>query len=468
MSGPLDDSTPIFSDEEDLLRRSRGIAQPNPQPQPLPTGGETAPGTGIAKPVKSISPPLTLRGISPQTQQRTEKDQAEQARLQATGSGISQIKNPWARNGLKALDTIGSIVAPRIEPMIPGTQGHHQQLLGRQSGMIGQDIAQGKEEAQTGEAAARTDQATATAEKERADAAAAGQPKPKEESWKVVPGVVGPGGKVLQEEQNSGQVRWSTGIEGAGPLKEPTEKTPNDFEQYYKDYLIDNNLPDSSHNRIMARKEYAAAGQAPQHEPRQMIIGPDGTAMVLREGMKVPQGSKTVTGELTNKPSPDEQRRADLAENLNENLGTLEEIVARRPDLFGPVSGRITGLKGMVGSNDPDIGALETIKHQIGMAQISAHGMRSAQGVGAAAESILNSFKNGPDAVKASINAARNSVKTFSGDVKRAKSGAAASPASGFQVPAGAPAAPKEDGHKLKANGKPIAISKGGQWVALQ
>jgi hypothetical protein len=35
-----------------------------------------------------------------------------------------------------------------------------------------------------------------------------------------------------------------------------------------------------------------------------------------------------------------------------------------------------------------------------------------------------------------------------------------------FRVPAGAPAAPKEDGHKLKADGKVVAVSKGGQWVA--
>ena len=35
-----------------------------------------------------------------------------------------------------------------------------------------------------------------------------------------------------------------------------------------------------------------------------------------------------------------------------------------------------------------------------------------------------------------------------------------------FQVPAGAPTAPKEDGHKLKMNGQVVAVSKGGQWVA--
>jgi hypothetical protein len=122
------------------------------------------------------------------------------------------------------------------------------------------------------------------------------------------------------------------------------------------------------------------------------------------------------------KPTADEQRRADLAGNLEENLQTLEEIVNRRGDeLFGPIAGRMTGLKASFGSNDPDIGTLETIKHQLGMAQISAHGMRSAQGIEGAATSILNNFKNGPDAVRASIKAARNSVQTFKADVAAAK-----------------------------------------------
>jgi len=125
--------------------------------------------------------------------------------------------------------------------------------------------------------------------------------------------------------------------------------------------------------------------------------------------------------EKAGKPTADEQRRSDLSENLNENLNTLEDIVKRRPDLFGSVKGRATSLREWLGSSDPDIATLETIKHQIGMAQISAHGMRSAQGIDGAAESIFNNFKNGPQAMLASINAVRNSVKTFSGDVERAR-----------------------------------------------
>jgi hypothetical protein len=200
----------------------------------------------------------------------------------------------------------------------------------------------------------------------------------------------------------------------------------DDFEKYYKDYITSNNLPDSPHNRLQARREYAQAGQAPQ-KPQQQLAVIDGKVVELKPGMTVPAGTESLTGDLKGaKPTADEQRRSDLSENLNENLATLEEITNRRPDLFGPVAGQITGIKGFIGSNDPDIGTLETIKHQIGMAQISAHGMRSAQGVSSAAESILNSFKNGPDAVKASINAARNSVKTFTEDANRSTTKGAA------------------------------------------
>lgn len=166
-----------------------------------------------------------------------------------------------------------------------------------------------------------------------------------------------------------------------------------------------------------------------QNAPRTMVAvpRPDGSSKVMevKPGSTIPKGAMTVSQEgglsKPGKPTADEQRRADLAENLNENLDKLDEITTRRPELFGPVSGRVTALKGFVGSNDPDIGTLETIKHQIGMAQISAHGMRSAHGIEGASQSILNSFKNGPDAVRASTKAARDSVKTFTQDVERAK-----------------------------------------------
>jgi hypothetical protein len=119
-----------------------------------------------------------------------------------------------------------------------------------------------------------------------------------------------------------------------------------------------------------------------------------------------------------NQPSADEIRRSDLANNMNENLDKLQDIVQRRPDLFGPVAGRITSLRQWTGTDDPDIAALKTIHEYLGMASVGAHAMRNAQHVAQAADSVFNSYKNYPKAIMQSIQDARDSVKTFIGDVQ--------------------------------------------------
>lgn len=121
---------------------------------------------------------------------------------------------------------------------------------------------------------------------------------------------------------------------------------------------------------------------------------------------------------LARKPNAEEIKRSDLAENVNENLNRLEEIVNRRPDLFGKVAGRMTKLKENVGTDDPDISQLKTLEDNLGMAMQSAHGMRSAQHVATSAQSVLNRFKNSPEALKAAIKTARDSVGTFQHDVQ--------------------------------------------------
>lgn len=128
--------------------------------------------------------------------------------------------------------------------------------------------------------------------------------------------------------------------------------------------------------------------------------------------------TKDAPTNLARKPNAEEQKRGDLAQNVNENLDTLEEIVNRRPDLFGPVAGRLTKGKEALGTGDPDIGTLKTIEDNLGMAMQSAHGMRSAQHVETSAQSVLNGFKNEPAALLASIKAARNSVGTFQKNVQ--------------------------------------------------
>lgn len=122
-------------------------------------------------------------------------------------------------------------------------------------------------------------------------------------------------------------------------------------------------------------------------------------------------------------PTADEQRRADLAKNMNENLDAYEEIVKRRGDLFGPVAGRLTGMKESVGTDDPDVAALKILEEQMGMAMVGAHAMRNAQHVSAAANAVVNGRKNQPGAVLNSIKQARNSLQTFINDAEPKQGG---------------------------------------------
>jgi hypothetical protein len=296
---------------------------------------------------------------------------------------------------------------------------------------------------------AETEQKESAAEKDRAEANAKLHPQPKEgltpEETTIHDLMTGNNGGPRVNPATGkpySHLDAYTAVQQAKADTKP-EKTPNDFEQYYADWLKDNRFPDTAHNRLLARSAFAAAGQAPQRPQQQLVVTPDGKVIEVKPGMTIPAGSKTVSGDLAGaKPNAEELKRSEMAENMEENLAKLEDIVKRRPELFGPLNGRLTQGKMMLGSDDPDIGALNTIKDQIGMAQQSAHSMRSAQHVEAAAASILNGFKNGPDAINSSIKTARDSLKTFTKDVQE-----------------GNPSTKKSGSEKPQPSGKSVSLA---------
>jgi hypothetical protein len=205
-------------------------------------------------------------------------------------------------------------------------------------------------------------------------------------------------------------------------LNAPTTGEKN-FQSFYKTWLEANELPKNAKNEMKARQEFNTMSKTPAPQQQLMVVPqPGGGEKVIeaKPGTVLPAGARTPTQVgAAEKPTADEQRRADLADNLNENLDKLEGILERRPGLFGPVAGRLTSVRGALGTSDPDVAALDTIKHQIGMAQISAHGMRSASGIESAANSIINGFKNSPEATKEAVKTARDSVKTFQKDITK-------------------------------------------------
>ena len=205
------------------------------------------------------------------------------------------------------------------------------------------------------------------------------------------------------------------------PIGTPKTPTVPEEEKAISDYLGGKSLPDTPANRTQARIALKQSEQLPQRPERTLMEVPqaDGSSKIIEAtpGMTIPKGAKPASkigGD--DKATADETRRADLASNMNENLNQLEDILTRRPDLFGWFSGRETELKGTIGTSDPDVAALKTIKEQMGMAMVGAHAMRNAQHVEAAANSIVNGYHNSPDAIKNAISKARSSLQTFIDD----------------------------------------------------
>lgn len=193
-------------------------------------------------------------------------------------------------------------------------------------------------------------------------------------------------------------------LEALGKIKAKMNQIkPSEEDKALSDYLQAHNLPDSPANRDKARSALKTRDRK----------ATDPEITDLNKQLKQAQLTKAL------EPTADEQRRADLARNMNENLDQLEDIIKRRPELFGPVAGRMTQAKQFFGTSDPDVAKLKAVKEYLGMASVGAHAMRNAQHVGTAADAVMGGFTNSPDAIRAAIGTARKSTATFLADEKR-------------------------------------------------
>lgn len=108
-----------------------------------------------------------------------------------------------------------------------------------------------------------------------------------------------------------------------------------------------------------------------------------------------------------------ERKQRDLGINAIENLNTIQSVLQRRPDLLGVIEGRVSSGKALTGTNDKDLAAVNQALDNWALASTGAHGIRSVEARTDAKRDLLNSFKNGPDAVNAAINTSRASLQQF-------------------------------------------------------
>lgn len=112
------------------------------------------------------------------------------------------------------------------------------------------------------------------------------------------------------------------------------------------------------------------------------------------------------------KPTADEDRRADLSKSLDVLSDRLADISSRRPELFGPVAGRMTKLRQAAGTSDPDVAELKSIQENLGQISLGAHSMRNAGHIATAADAMANMY-NSPEAYRAGLSAGKASADTM-------------------------------------------------------
>lgn len=235
-------------------------AKPEPPPTPSLSGGMTSPPPSLQAPAA----PHAITAPAPKMPLGTEQgDQAERTRLISSGSGINQIHNPVLKGLAGVGNAIGSIVAPGLMREIPGTEEHHEQLLGRTNKNLEGDVNLGQKEAQTtnlGATTAYTQAKTAglpqqDTDKHNLSVAQAGNLTSETEhrgdvkdSWKELAGYTGPNGEPLEINQATGETRAAkapTGSHISTPAKEV-----NPQQQTYDSLLKQGMTPMQAYEKI--------------------------------------------------------------------------------------------------------------------------------------------------------------------------------------------------------------------------
>ena len=182
-----------------LVHNPESTALPaNPVP-PVKQPTETS--TSLINPGTPTMPtPSAASRTQNNTENRTTQDQNELGRLIRTGSGVSQIHNPFLKTLATVGDTAAGIMFPRAEQLIPGGEGHHNALVQNEKNLVNTDLGQQATEAKTAQTQAETANSRTLAEREPNELATwirQNPGKPIEEYWTEKT----QGGKLSPEQQ---------------------------------------------------------------------------------------------------------------------------------------------------------------------------------------------------------------------------------------------------------------------------
>lgn len=124
------------SDPRNAMKVQSAMTPPDAPLQP----GLAAANPPKPAPMASAAPPSAPSPLVPPSNPQLQQDQAELQRLQTTGAGVNQVKNPVLRTLGKVGDIASMFLLGRGSAAIPGTTAHNLFLQQQAQGRVGNDI----------------------------------------------------------------------------------------------------------------------------------------------------------------------------------------------------------------------------------------------------------------------------------------------------------------------------------------
>lgn len=417
----------------------------------LPDVAATAPTQSQG--ISALSPALSLGGRSGQTQA-----QGKLQHDQTTGSGVSQIHSPWARIPLQILDAIGGGLFPGIEQRLPGTEGHHQVVLNQdQRAVTGEQGEQAAADKSALEQAQATNQEAIPDLKRTAAELAASKERELETGHRNK--------EDLDRAKNEGVLSTAAakeaGLRDIAGEKDKATLAQHGFKKDDKGNIVPLEYAEMSepqqavHDLKAAQQEREKAtadlrkAQA-ENQPTMMALaqkrldsaneahGIATRRLGLSEAQfelrsqgtvapggppagHVPANGSMLTGDnqpvgtafqQNVRPTGQERNKADLANSAHDQLQDIKSIVAKRPDIFGPVAGRKTDFTVWLGSQDPDAQRFRAARTIAGDHLAGVFGGRSEAAL-QALDSAIGHFKDNPSAMQAGLDQLDKANKGF-------------------------------------------------------
>lgn len=393
---------------------------------------------------------------------------AELERLHNTGSGISQIKNPF----LRGLATVGDVAAsgflPQFGQFIPGTSAHHQQLIGQEENQIGQEqkATKATDASRLANAQATEQESLPELHKTQAELATSKLENSKEVS-DAKQGTSDAKQALAESEaerkRGENETKIKTDLASHGFKMDPDTKAlvPLPYEEMSEPQKAihdlkasQSELADARSALVKAQKDNIPASMEMARKRIDNAQRSHDTAMErlgLSEKQYEMRAHGTENGEALpgsvlgddNKPvgtafqsnvrpTGTERNKADLASSAHEQLQDIKSIVAKRPDIFGPLAGRKTDFTVWVGSQDPDAQRFRAARTIAGDHLAGVFGGRSEAAL-QALDSAIGQFKDNPDALQSGLDQLDKANNRFvaKGTPKTAGSDAAKQPAGG-------------------------------------